>query len=238
LGKRLDPLTRVANKHLLPVYDRPMIHYPLDKIASTNIREVLIVCGQQHESRFESLLFGDPQYDSINFTFVTQVGEEGIAAALALAEDFAAGKRMLVILGDNLFQDELADEVARFERQKEGARILLKKVPNPERFGVPVFDGDDLVRIEEKPSSPKSPYAVTGIYFYDCRVFDIIRTLRPSDRGEYEITDVSNVYINNRDLTYGYLDGWWSDCGTFDSLYRASGLVRQTRIADKETEFD
>lgn len=234
LGKRLDPLTRVANKHLLPVYDRPMILFPLKKMVDAGLREIMIVCGEKSRNEFENLLGDGSKFGVEKLSFTAQIGEDGIAAALALAEKFVDGRRMCVVLGDNLFEDDLAPELETYSRQKEGARVLLKEVPDPQRFGVPVFEDGTLARIDEKPEEPKSPYAVVGIYFYDNRVFDIIRTLTPSARGEYEITDVSNNYIQNNDLTYGYLSGWWSDCGTFESLFRASRLVRKakTEVAD------
>lgn len=234
LGKRLDLLTLVANKHLLPVYDRPMILFPLKKMVDAGLREIMIVCGEKSRNEFENLLGDGSKFGVEKLSFTAQIGEDGIAAALALAEKFVDGRRMCVVLGDNLFEDDLAPELETYSRQKEGARVLLKEVPDPQRFGVPVFEDGTLARIDEKPEEPKSPYAVVGIYFYDNRVFDIIRTLTPSARGEYEITDVSNNYIQNNDLTYGYLSGWWSDCGTFESLFRASRLVRKakTEVAD------
>lgn len=234
LGKRLDPLTRVANKHLLPVYDRPMILFPLKKMVDAGLREIMIVCGEKSRNEFENLLGDGSKFGVEKLSFTAQIGEDGIAAALALAEKFVDGRRMCVVLGDNLFEDDLAPELETYSRQKEGARVLLKEVPDLQRFGVPVFEDGTLARIDEKPEEPKSPYAVVGVYFYDNKVFDIIRTLRPSARGEYEITDVSNNYIRNNDLTYGYLSGWWSDCGTFESLFRASRLVRKakTEVAD------
>ncbi len=234
LGRRLDPLTRVANKHLLPVYDQPMIYYPLEKMIRAGIDDILIVCGEGNQDDFEQLLRNERRFQSTSIEFTTQVGEDGIAAALALAEDFAADRRICVVLGDNLFEDDLDFELENYRSQREGARILLKNVPDPERFGVPVFDGEKLIGIEEKPNRPKSPYAVVGIYFYDSRVFDIIRTLEPSDRGEYEITDVSNSYIASGNLSYGYLNGWWSDCGTFESLHEASRLVREQKTQSME----
>jgi glucose-1-phosphate thymidylyltransferase len=234
LGKRLDPLTRVANKHLLPVYDQPMILFPLKKMVDAGLREIMIVCGEKSRNEFENLLGDGSRFGVEHLSFTTQIGEDGIAAALALAEELVDGRKMCVVLGDNLFEDDLAPELETYSRQKEGARILLKEVPDPQRFGVPVLEDSTLALIEEKPEEPRSPYAVVGIYFYDDRVFDIIRTLTPSARGEYEITDVSNDYIRNNDLTYGYLSGWWSDCGTFESLFRASRLVREakTEVAD------
>ncbi len=234
LGRRLDPLTRIANKHLLPVYDRPMIFFPLEKMARAGLKEIMVVCGERHRHEFERILGDGSQFGFSSLAYEAQIGEEGIAKALELAQGFADGRRICVVLGDNLFRDDIRDELETYRHQQEGARILMKKVSDPARFGVPVFDGDRLVRIEEKPTSPKSSYAVVGIYFYDTKVFGIIKTLRPSGRGEYEITDVSNRYRESGDLTYGYLDGWWSDCGTFESLYRATGLVRNQRLGIPE----
>jgi len=229
LGQRLDPLTRVANKHLLPVYDRPMIYYPLSKMAELALDEVMIVTSDASVEHFRKLLGDGTEFGFDSLRYGTQIGEDGIAAALALTRDFVDGRRVCVILGDNLFEDSLIDEMKAYLAQPEGARILLREVPDPERFGVPVMSDGRIVSIEEKPAHPQSPYAVTGIYFYDSRVFDIIATLSPSARGEYEITDVSNDYIGRNDLTFGFLKGWWSDCGTFESLYRASNLVRAMR---------
>jgi len=234
LGQRLDPLTRVANKHLLPVYDKPMIFYPLEKMAEARLEEVMIVCSEASRCDFEDLIGDGAEFGIQYMNYATQIGEDGIAAALSLAEDFVKGRRMCVVLGDNLFEDSLVDQLDVYRKQSEGARVLLKEVPNPKRFGVPVIDGDRIIRIEEKPAKPGSPFAVTGIYFYDAGIFDFIRTLKPSGRGEYEITDVSNDYIERNDLTYGFLSGWWSDCGTFESLYRASGLIREKRKQDME----
>ncbi len=232
LGLRLDPLTRVANKHLLPVYDRPMIYFPLKKMADAGLREVLVVCGEKSRGDFEKLLRNSADFGIDKLSFATQIGEGGIAAALSLAETFVSGRRMCVVLGDNLFEDDLAPELEIYSRQKEGARILLKDVPDPQRFGVPIIQDGRLVRIEEKPQVPGTQYAVVGIYFYDNRVFDIIRTLTPSARGEYEITDVSNSYLRDGDLTHGFLSGWWSDCGTCESLFHASSLVRKARMEE------
>jgi glucose-1-phosphate thymidylyltransferase len=229
LGKRLDPLTRVANKHLLPAYDRPMIFFPLQKMADAGLQDILIVCGEKSRGDFESLLGNGSRFGIDRLNFTAQIGEDGIAAALSLAEEFTAGRRMCVLLGDNLFEDDLGPELEIYANQREGARILLKEVPDPQRFGVPAIDAGRIVRIEEKPEVPQSLYAVVGIYFYDSSVFNIIRTLAPSARGEYEITDVSNAYIKNNELTHGFLSGWWSDCGTFESLFRASRLVREAQ---------
>ena len=237
-GRRLDPLTRVANKHLLPVYDRPMIFLPLQKMVDAGLKEILVVCGESSRAAFEGLLGDGSEFGLDRLTYATQAGEDGIAAALSLAEDFTDGRKMCVVLGDNFFDDDLRPQIEIFSDQIEGARILLKKVPDPQRFGVPVLDGDTISRIEEKPATPASGYAVVGIYFYDSKVFDIIRTLKPSARGEYEITDVSNRYIQDNDLTHGFLTGEWSDCGTFESLFRASRLVRERRIAEREEKRD
>lgn len=238
IGKRLAPLTQVANKHLLPVYDRPMIFFPLEKMTEAGLREILIVCGEDSKTSFQQLLGDGSELGIEKLSFTTQIGEDGIAAALLLAEEFVGGRNMCVILGDNLFDDDISSEVEAYRSQGHGARVLLKSVHDPERFGVPVLDGDRIIRIEEKPANPASPYAVVGIYFYDSRVFDVIRTLQPSARGEYEITDVSNWYIDEGDLTYGFLRGSWSDCGTFESLFRASQLVRERRLSKKEDALD
>jgi glucose-1-phosphate thymidylyltransferase len=228
LGTRLLPLTRITNKHLLPVFDRPMIFYPLQTLLNAGIRDVLLVTGGPHAGDFLRLL-GDGRdfgLDRLNYTY--QEGEGGIAAALALAEPFADGERICVMLGDNLIEGNVAGAVARFRRQPRGARILLKEVPDAERFGVAELQGGRVVSIEEKPAKPKSRYAVTGIYLYDERVFDVVRTLEPSARGELEITDVNSWYLAQGELACELLDGWWTDAGTFDSLHRAGNLVAET----------
>ena len=234
LGTRLRPLTRVTNKHLLPVYDRPMIHYPIEKLVEAGIEDILIVTGGSHAGDFLRLLGNGRAFglEHINYTY--QEGEGGIAEALGLAEHFADGEPVVVILGDNLFEDSIAPAVERFRRQGEGAKILLKEVADPERFGVVEFNGPKIRRILEKPASPPSNFAVTGVYMYDARVFDIIRTLEPSRRGELEITDVNNRYIEWGAMSYETLDGWWTDAGTFESLYRASTLVREARVAERD----
>jgi len=237
LGKRLEPLTCVTNKHLLPVYDRPMIQYPLAKMSEAGLSDVMIVCGETSRVDFERLLGDGSRFGLKKLEYTTQLGEDGIAAALALAEEYADGRKVCVVLGDNLFEDNLKPEVDKYMAQPDGARILLKEVPDPQRFGVPAINDGKIIRIDEKPQSPASKYAVVGIYFYDNKVFDIIRTLEPSARGEYEITDVSNAYINDNSLTYGILEGWWSDCGTFESLYRASRLVRDHRRSQNGGAF-
>ncbi len=227
-GSRLFPLTKITNKHLLPVFDRPMIFYPLECLVKAGIQDILIVTGGQHAGDFLKLLGNGKEFGLKHINYTYQEGEGGIAEALSLAEYFAGGDKICVVLGDNLVERNIGQAVEDFERQPSGAKILLKKVPDPERFGVPVFKGDRIVRIEEKPKQPKSSYAVTGIYFYDTRVFDIIKTLEPSERGELEITDVNNWYIERGEMTWHELEGWWTDAGTFRSLLKASNLVAET----------
>ena len=228
LGTRLKPLTKITNKHLLPVYDKPMIYYPLQTLINAGIRDILIVTGGNHAGDFLKLLGNGNEFGLQHLNYTYQEGEGGIAAALALAEYFASGEKICVVLGDNIIEKNIRRAVEAFQRQEKGAKILLKEVPDPERFGVPVFEGERIVRIEEKPRIPPSKYAVTGIYMYDSRVFDIIRGLKPSARGELEITDVNNRYIEWGEMTWDILEGWWTDAGTFDSLLRASTLVAQT----------
>ena len=230
LGSRMRPLTNVTNKHLLPVYDRPMIFFPIQTLADAGIRDILIVTGGNSAGDFLRLIGNGSAFGLDHVSYAYQKGEGGIAEALALARHFSAGDRIAVVLGDNIFQKSIAPYVRAFERQPEGAKVLIKKVPDPERFGVVRFKGDRVAGIEEKPKRPPSDYIVTGIYLYDSQVFDIIRTLKPSGRGELEITDVNNHYIRRRQMTYSVLKGFWSDCGTFESLHRASQLVaRQSR---------
>ena len=228
LGTRLHPLTKVTNKHLLPVYDKPMIYYPIQSLINAGIKDILIVTGGNNAGDFLKLLGNGSDFglEHINYTY--QSGEGGIAEALGLAKYFAGDDRVCVALGDNIIEKNFVAAARAFGKQERGARILLKEVPDPERFGVPVLDGEKVVKIEEKPSDPKSNYAVTGIYMYDNTVFDIIETLRPSDRGELEITDVNNAYIERGDLEWDILDGWWTDAGTFESLFRAASLVLET----------
>lgn len=228
LGTRLEPLTRVTNKHLLPVFDRPMIHYPIQALINAGIREILIVTGGPHAGGFLQLLRDGRDFDLPRLHYTYQEGEGGIAAALALAEAFADGDRICVMLGDNLIEGTIRGAVARFRRQRRGGRIVVKEVPDAERFGVATIDGDTVTSITEKPRRPKSRYAVTGIYMYDARVFDVIRTLKPSRRGELEITDVNNWYLARGELQSEVLDGWWTDAGTVASLHRAGTLVAET----------
>lgn len=223
-GSRLMPLTKVTNKHLLPVGQKPMIFYPIRKLTSIGVEEILVVTGIEHMGDVVSLL-GSGKDFGCRFTYKVQDEAGGIAQALGLAENFAHGQRLAVILGDNIFQVSLRSYAEKFIAQKTGARILLKQVPNPQRFGVAELSGGKVVGIKEKPKKPKSDYAVTGIYFYDAAVFDIIRTLKPSSRRELEITDVNDAYIGRGELAYDILDGWWTDAGTFDSLVKANELV-------------
>jgi glucose-1-phosphate thymidylyltransferase len=226
-GSRLFPLTKITNKHLLPIYDKPMIYYPIETLSGAGIRDILLVTGGRNSGDFLRLLANGRQFGLDHLGYTYQEGEGGIADALALAEHFAAGDRICVILGDNIVEKSIIAVVNEFARQPKGARILLKEVPDAQRFGVAEVVGDRVVGIEEKPVHPKSRLAVTGIYFYDETVFDRVRRLKPSGRGELEITGVNNSYIEDGTLTYSYLDGWWTDAGTFDSLLRAANLIRE-----------
>lgn len=228
LGTRLFPLTAVSNKHLLPVYDRPMIYYPIQTLVNAGIDDILIITGGNSAGDFLKLLGNGKAFGLKRLNYAYQEGEGGIAEALSIAEHFTAGEPVCVILGDNIIQGNIRRAVASFKRQGEGAKIMLKRVSDPQRFGVPEIDGLNIVSIEEKPVEPKSDYAVIGVYMYDARVFDIIRTLVPSTRGELEITDVNNAYIIGNEMTWDELEGWWTDAGTFDSLLKASNLVSET----------
>ncbi len=225
-GSRLMPLTKVTNKHLLPIGRKPMIYYPIEKLTSIGIEEILIVTGIEHMGDVVSLL-GSGRNFGCRFTYKVQDEAGGIAQALALSENFANEQNLIVILGDNIFKDNLKNYAAKFASQKTGAKVLLKEVDDPKRFGVAEISGDRIISIEEKPKKPKSNYAVTGIYFYDASVFDIIRTLKPSARGELEISDVNNAYIARGQLAYDVLNGWWTDAGTFESLIKANDLVEK-----------
>src|SRR5690242_7803527 len=229
-GSRLFPLTKITNKHLLPIYDKPMIYYPIQTLVDAGIGEILIVTGGKNAGDFLRLLANGKQFGLVHLDYTYQEGEGGIADALSLAEHFADGQKICVILGDNIIETNIRDAVDSFRAQQSGARILLKEVHDAERFGVAEIAGDKIVGIEEKPKSPKSNYAVTGIYMYDATVFDKIKTLVPSGRGELEITDVNNAYIREGTLTFSFLEGWWTDAGTFDSLLRAGNLVAQSRL--------
>jgi len=227
LGLRLNPLTRVTNKHLLPVYDRPMIFYPIQTLVDAGIQDIMIVTGGQNAGDFLRLLSNGNDFGLRHINYSYQQGEGGIADALRLAEHFVGADKVCVVLGDNIIETNIIAAGAAFQKQSGGAHIILKQVPAPERFGVPVFDGDRIIRIEEKPQRPQSPYAVIGIYMYDATVFDRIRRLRPSPRGELEITDINNQYLAEGQLTYSILAGWWTDAGTFTSLRRATNLVAE-----------
>lgn len=232
LGTRLRPLTKVTNKHLLPVYDQPMIFYPLQTLARAGIREVMLVTGGNSAGDFLRLLGNGAELGLQNIYYAYQEGEGGIADALRLCEHFANGERIVVILGDNILADDITPCVDRFQAQASGARILLKEVEDPQRFGVATLDGDRIAAIEEKPTQPKSHYAVIGVYMFDARVFEYITGLVPSQRNELEIVDVHNRYLQAGDLYYDVLAGAWSDAGTFESLFRAGELafrVRQNR---------
>ena len=228
LGTRLYPLTKITNKHLLPVFDKPMIYYPLQALVNSGIRDILIVTGGNHAGDFLKLLGNGKEFGLQHVNYTYQEGEGGIAAALDLAEYFSEGEKICVVLGDNIIEKNIVHAVRAFEKQERGAKILLKEVPDAHRFGVPEVRAGRIVRIEEKPKHPPSNYAVIGIYMYDPEVFRIIKTLKPSGRGEMEITDVNNEYLRRGSLTYDILDGWWTDAGTFESLLRASKLVAET----------
>lgn len=231
LGTRLRPLTKITNKHLLPIYDRPMIYYPLQTLCDAGITEIMIVTGGNSAGDFLRLLGNGSEFGLRHINYTYQEGEGGIADALRLCEHFAEGDRVCVVLGDNIIEDDISPYARAFEAQPSGARVLLKEVPDPERFGVPEILDDRIVRIDEKPTTPKSRYAVTGVYFYDEQVFEFIRGLKPSARNELEITDVNNRYIAAGDLQYDVLSGWWTDAGQFESLHLAAQLVAAKRLA-------
>ena len=225
-GSRLFPLTKITNKHLLPIYDKPMIYYPLQTLVEAGIKDILVVTGGKNSGDFLRLLGNGKEFGLKHLNYTYQEGEGGIADALALAEHFADNNKICVILGDNIIEGSIREAVEDFEKQGKGAKILLKEVPDAERFGVAQIQGNHIAGIEEKPTQPKSNYAVTGIYMYDETVFQKVRTLVPSGRGELEITDVNNAYIREGTLTFAHLKGWWTDAGTFDSLLRAANLVK------------
>lgn len=227
LGTRLYPLTKITNKHLLPVFDRPMITYPVECLVNAGITDILVVTGGNYPGDFLRLLGNGKSFGAKNISYAYQEGEGGIADALSMAEGHAACGPVCVVLGDNIIEKGIIDAVEDYKKQGGGAKILLKEVPDPQRFGVPVLDGDKVVRIEEKPAKPASNFAVTGIYMYDFQVFEFIQTLSPSERGELEITDVNNLYIRQGTMTWSILEGWWTDAGTFESLLRASNLVAE-----------
>jgi glucose-1-phosphate thymidylyltransferase len=228
LGSRLYPLTKVTNKHLLPVYKEPMIYYPIRTLVNAGIDEILIVTGGNNAGDFLRLLGNGSEFGLRHLNYTYQEGEGGIAAALSLAEYFADDDKVVVVLGDNIIEKNIGKAVESFRGQKEGAKILLKEVPDPQRFGVPAFEEGKIIRVDEKPKVPASSYAVIGIYMYDSGVFDFIKTLKPSERGELEITDVNNFYIRAGKMTWDVLDGWWTDAGTFESLQYAGNMVAKT----------
>lgn len=228
LGTRLSPLTKITNKHLLPVYDKPMVYYPIRTLVNAGITDILIVTGGNNAGDFLRLLGNGKEFGLKHINYTYQEGEGGIAQALDLAEFFSDGDSICVMLGDNIIENNIKKAVHDFKKQGGGAKVMLKEVDDPERFGVAQIDGDKIIGIEEKPKNPKSNYAVIGIYMYDAKVFDIIKTLVPSNRGELEITDVNNAYIKNGTLSYEVLQGWWTDAGTFKSLIKASNLVAET----------
>ena len=226
-GSRLSPLTKITNKHLLPIFNKPMVYYPLQTLIEAGITEILIVTGGVYAGEFLRLLGNGSEFGLKHIHYTYQEGEGGIAAALKLAEDFAGKDKLAVILGDNIIEGSISRFAAAYEKQEKGAKIILKEVPHPERFGCARIQNGKLINIIEKPKVPPSNYAVTGIYFYDRQVFEIIRQLKPSGRGEMEITDVNNWYLNKEELTFDFLKGWWTDAGTFESLLTANNLVAE-----------
>ena len=238
LGSRLRPLTAITNKHLLPVFSQPMIYYPIQTLVNAGITDIMIVTGGNSAGDFLRLLGNGKAFGLKHLNYTYQEGEGGIAAALSLVEHFAGNEPICVVLGDNIIQGNIRAAVDSYRRQERGAKILLKSIPDPQRFGVPQLDGKRVVQIEEKPREPKSGYAVIGIYMYDAQVFQIIRTLKPSARGELEITDVNNAYIERGEMTWDELEGWWTDAGTFESLLHASNLVAKTGANQPELEHE
>ncbi len=234
LGTRLMPCTKVTNKHLLPVYDKPMIYYPLRTLVNAGLEDIMIVTGGNNAGDFLRLLGNGKEFGLKDISYTYQEGEGGIADALRLAENFIEKDKMVVMLGDNIIRDDISGAVKEFEKQEKGAKIFLKEVSNPEKFGVAEIEGGRVVNIEEKPQKPKSNYAVIGLYMYDRDVFEIIKTLKPSGRGELEITDVNNEYIKRGTMTYSIIEGWWGDAGTsFEALFRAGSLVREASKDNK-----
>ena len=229
LGSRLYPLTAITNKHLLPIYNKPMIYYPIQTLVEGGVKDVMVVTGGNNAGDFLRLLGNGKELGLKHIEYAYQKGEGGIADALRLAEEFADGAKIVVILGDNIIEKSIKPFVDKFRKQTSGARVLIKKVPDPERFGVVEFKDNLISKIVEKPKNPTSSYAVTGIYMYDSKVFDIIKVLKPSKRKEFEITDVNNAYIKWKQLQYDKLPGYWTDSGTFESLLKANNLVARGR---------
>ncbi len=214
LGTRLAPLTRITNKHLLPVYNKPMIFYPIQTLVNAGIDDIMLVVGGNNAGDFLRLLGNGKDFGLKHINYAYQKGEGGIAEALSLAQHFSKGEKVLVMLGDNLIGGNIRSSVAEFEAGKKGAKIILKEVPDPENYGVPLFRNGKIVKIIEKPKIPPSNFAVIGIYMFDNEVFKIIGKLKPSQRGELEITDVNNMYLRKGRLSYSILDGWWADAGS------------------------
>jgi glucose-1-phosphate thymidylyltransferase len=235
-GSRLNPLTRVTNKHLLPIYDRPMVYYPIQTLVNAGIEEILLVTGGKNSGDFLRLLGNGRDFGLKHLNYAYQEGEGGIADALGLAEYFASGEPICVVLGDNIIENNICEAVEKYKKQKRGAKILLKEVPDAQRFGVAEIHDHRVVGIVEKPAVPKSKYAVVGIYLYDATVFEKIRRLKPSGRGELEITDVNNFYVEESAMTFEILEGWWTDAGTFESLLHANNLVAKTGANKMRTE--
>ena len=231
-GSRLYPLTKVTNKHLLPVGKYPMIFHSVHKLKSAGVVDILVVTGREHMGDVVNLL-GSGTEMGVSLTYRVQDDAGGIAQALGLAEQFVGQDQVIVMLGDNVFEDNIEQYVHKFTLQGKGAKILLQEVQDPQRFGVAELLGEHIISIEEKPVQPRSNYAVTGIYMYDCKVFDIIKSLKPSARGELEITDVNNAYIQSKELTYDILQGWWTDAGTHPSLSRANELAKDITFGDE-----
>jgi len=225
LGTRLAPLTSVTNKHLLPIWNKPMIYYPIQTLVDAGIKEIMLVTGGNNAGDFLRLLGSGKEFGLKHIEYTYQKGQGGIADALRLAKDFADGDKVVVVLGDNIIEKPITKSIEKFKKQKKGARILIKKVSDPQRFGVVEFKNGKILRIAEKPKRPKTNYAVTGVYMYDSEVFKIIKGLKPSKRRELEITDVNNRYIDQRTMRYDLLSGFWTDSGTFESLLRANNLV-------------
>lgn len=229
LGTRLRPLTKITNKHLLPVFDRPMIYYPVQAMINAGIEDILIVCGGNHAGEFLRLLGNGKEFGLKHLNYTYQEGEGGIADALALAQYFVGKEKVAVMLGDNIIEKSFRHAKEDFETQEKGAKILLKEVVDPKPYGVAEVSQGKVLNIEEKPSQPRSNLAVIGIYFYDNDVFNIVKGLKPSGRGELEITDVNNAYIQRGQMSYSILDGWWGDAGeSFESLLEVSNLVHRT----------
>ncbi|MCK5706144.1 MAG: NTP transferase domain-containing protein [Candidatus Aureabacteria bacterium] len=237
LGSRLKPLTCITNKHLLPIYNKPMIYYPIEKLVQAGIKDILIVSGGTFAGDFLMLLGNGKEFGLKHINYTYQEGQGGIAEALGLAEHFSEGEKVAVILGDNIIENDITPYVNKFKKQDKGAKIFLKKVEHPGRFGVPRFKDKKIVSIDEKPNNPKSQYAVTGLYMYDPEVFNIVKTLKPSARGELEITDVNNRYIKDGTMSYEILKGFWSDAGTFESLYKSNELIRKKLIKEKKLKI-